>query len=157
MSRFHEELYRKKGQKHDNLIVGCVSRPGISKILSDTGILEKHPGFQWDYETEVVCSNRGYKTDFIIGYADIVLTGRVPGANPHSSEYWYERVAVVIEAKPILDDVGSTIRQLKTYEGCLRGNCAKFYKAIVTYSNVRDDIKEYLAHEGIRLVVFEGE
>jgi hypothetical protein len=155
VSRFHEELYRKKGPSHDDLVIRCVSRTGINKILLDLGMPDKHPDFQWDYETEVVCVNRGYKTEFIIGYADILLIGHEPGIIPTSSRYWYQRVSVVIEVKPKLDDIGSTIRQLKTYERCLRGSCAEFHKVIVTHSQVRDDIKEYLEHEGVLLVVFE--
>jgi len=83
VSRFHEELYRKKGPSHDDLVIRCVSRTGINKILLDLGMSDKHPDFQWDYETEVVCVNRGYKTEFIIGYADILTNRARAWDNPN--------------------------------------------------------------------------
>lgn len=151
MSRFHEELYRKKGKSHDDLVIRCVSWDGLKKILLDSGIAHKYPEFRWDYETEAVCANPGYRTEFIIGYADIVLTGHLPGGHA------YDTVRVIVEVKPTLDDIGSTVRQLKTYERCKSGGGAQVRKVIVTYSQISDEIRDYLIHEGVSVVVFEGE
>ena len=67
MSRFHEELYRRKGPKHDQLVIKCVSKSGIDAILSIAGRPDDIDTM--DYETEVLCK----KGNFIIGYADILI------------------------------------------------------------------------------------
>lgn len=113
---------------------------------------------KFDYETEVICKNGA----FIVGYADLLIT--------FTSEKWltgcleeykknllYERLSkhVLVEIKPELDDVGAVLRQLKTYETILGRYYGDLAKVIVTYSCPDVEVFEYLAHEGIRIVVFE--
>lgn len=177
MSRFHEELYRRKGHKHDQLVIKCVSKSGIDAILSIAGRPDDIDTM--DYETEVLCK----KGNFIIGYADIlikisrnriecqkefderfrVLTEeyRVPAAEARRSVRNYLQMKdhnyfVLVECKPALEDIGSAIRQLKTYEDAIKGEYDALKKVIATYDTPSEDVIEYLRHEGVSVFVVEG-
>lgn len=166
MSRFHDEFFRAKGPKHDKLILKCVSTRGqerifetvdANKIAYDAAAFDwkrwgESPGILYPhYETEVICKSRGYRSEFILGYADIVF-GIYYKECP--SNHDDPIVQILVEAKPELSDAGSVLRQLKTYEEQLKST-HRFFKIITTYTTPDDDLLEYLEHEGVKVVVFE--
>lgn len=161
MSRFHDEFFGKKDSKHDKLLIKCVSKAGIEKILSrfdaQKAALEfvdqRCPQSQiyTSFETEVICKSRNHRSEFILGYADIVITvGDEENVSICSNPF----VQILVEVKPELSDVGATLRQIKTYEDSLR-RAPRFFKAIVTYSKIDPDVVEYLDHEHVKVIVFE--
>jgi hypothetical protein len=184
MSRFHDEFFKQKGPKHDELVMKCISKDGINKILDPLKpltyceyFIKNHKEYggakilniDEDYETEVICKNG----NFIIGYADIVYTILLQtDINHYSLPHRYQ---CVIEAKPEMNDVGAVVRQLKTYADILdiygneyekskvgendrpyrvRGKIISGNLIIATYDNVSPEVLEYLLHEGIRVVKF---
>ena len=184
MSRFHEEFFGKTESRHDNLVMKCVSRDGINKILRAVGLDGETPDFDTDYETEVICQSHGYKSNFIIGYADILVkmvskldksvsseaddrikmlveNYHVPEAEAKRSvrNYYHKQLEgtakVLVECKPDLKDIGTTIRQIKTYESALKDDCVDWFKVIATYSAVPIETIAYLLHENIHVVIFE--
>lgn len=149
MSRFHDEFFKQKGTEHDKLLITCVSRSGLEKILDRIKPVTRCENFIkmggnykiWDpvegtrverentiinldedYETEVICKNG----NFIIGYADIVYTVLVTSAEDRDSFCLPHRYQCVIEVKPKFDDAGAILWQLKTYADIL-GTHAKEY------------------------------
>jgi len=184
MSRFHEEFFGKTETRHDELVMKCVSSDGINKIIQKVGWKPKETGdIKIDYETEVICQSHGYKSNFIVGYADIVIkitpswskhiTSEVETRVKHLIENYHvpesearrsvlnyygksqsQLVKILIECKPELKDIGTTIRQIKTYESLLREDCIDWFKAIATYSTVSQETVDYLAHEGIYVIRF---
>ena len=184
MSRFQEEFFGKTETRHDELVMKCVSGVGIEKIIKAVcGTQDEQTNTSIDYETEVICQSHGYKSNFIVGYADIVIKITSSGAKRvetdaeervkklikdfhvpepearRSVRKYYnmdavEGTKILIECKPELKDIGTTIRQLKTYEGILRGNCINWFKAIATYSKVSDETVAYLMHEKIHVITF---
>lgn len=185
MSRFQEEFFGKTETRHDELVMKCVSNDGINKIIQSVGwVSNAQCENSIDYETEVICQSYGYKSNFIIGYADILIkivpswskitetdaearvkmlieNYRIPEAEARRSvrNYYKGEMAgtakILVECKPELKDIGTTIRQLKTYEGILKGDCVDWFKAIATYSRMPDETIAYLLHENVHVVTFE--
>jgi len=64
--------------------------------------------------------------------------------------------SVLVEVKPDLSDVGSVIRQLKTYKDLLRRNGQNFKdiekSVVVTYSSVSPNVVKLLENEGITCI-----
>jgi hypothetical protein len=169
MSKFYDEFFAQKGGKHDELVMKCVSKDSINNILNlthATDVIEEdaikckdHPMISdhktsIDYETEVICNNG----NFIIGYADILITVKSnlifkPDAFGTQELNVYH--IIIIEVKPELSDIGSVLRQLKTYEQCiLQNKDTRVSKIIATYSNISEDVKDYLLHEGVHVIKF---
>lgn len=174
MSKFYDEFFAQKGGKHDELVMKCVLDVGLNNILNVTNFSEyaekvalgykevdrlvKDDGIQTSYETETICKNG----NFIIGYADIIITAKSNIIIKRKYDGIIHDVGlntvgmIVVEVKPELNDIGSALRQLKTYEQCIKHQVTydKFYKAIATYSEVSEDVKEYLLHEGVHVIKF---
>lgn len=170
MSKFYDEFFAQKGGKHDELVMKCVSKDSINNLISlthATDVIEEdaikckdHPlvsdhKTSIDYETEVVCNNG----NFIIGYADVLITIESklifkPDAFGTQEVNTYH--IIIIEVKPELMDIGSVLRQLKTYEQCIvaQNRNVKISKVIATYSEVSEDVKQYLLHEGVHVIKF---
>lgn len=184
MSRFQEEFFGKTETRHDELVMKCVSSKGIDRIIKTVGWKCDTSKFDVDYETEVICQTSGYKSNFIVGYADIVIKMvpdwsktiesdaearvkllvekfHVPESEARRSarNYYKNDLAgtakILVECKPELKDIGTTIRQLKTYESILKADCVDWFKAIATYSLASEDTTAYLLHEGIHVINFQ--
>jgi hypothetical protein len=202
MSRFHDEFFKQKGTKHDDLLIRCLSDENLKKIASEprwpvfssrSSVLEGRniltgdtvhawsledgysseeitrivqegvsvdPHFQKteriDYQTEVICKSGS----FIIGYADLlisferIVTADITYKNNNLRSTKTNTTYTLVEVKPELEDVGAVIRQLKTYELTLKRDI-QISKCIVCGNQVPSHIQNFLAHEGIKVVVFE--
>lgn len=173
MSRFHDELFKQKGPKHDVLVIQCVSKEGLERISNEIGavddLLKKHvwlsrKELQIDYETEVLCQSHGYKSNFIIGYADILIKLFVqrdedparyglPAGSPCQMREILAKI--LVECKPELTDIGSVLRQIKTYKSLLYDGRSNFHNVIASYDEPPQKVIDYLKHEGVEIVIFE--
>ncbi|MFZ2471371.1 MAG: hypothetical protein WAW52_05440 [Methanothrix sp.] len=171
MSKFHDEFFAQKGQKHDELVMKCVSNDGQAKLLAafDFVTIVEHERLKCDfsnlitnykYETEVLCKSGN---SFIIGYADLIFSWEMFFSETYVlANHPTNAVRYVIEAKPELTDVGAVLRQLKTYKATKeriweadRWKIVPVYMAIATYSSISDDVRAYLEHEGVKVVTFD--
>lgn len=135
------------------------SKIPIEKEIIPTAAIET----KIEKETEVIMKNG----TFIVGYADAILDVKSKAIlSLQIADGWTwadaanreKHVKILIEAKPELTSIGDTIRQLKTYKDCmtLRGREDwEIRMVITTYSKLDEDSLEYLANEGISVVVFE--
>ncbi len=109
------------------------------------------------FETEVICKNR----DFIIGYADLVISdertfkGTIVSKYEKGNTLTYTHIEYnnyLIDAKPTLEDMGAVLRQIKTYRAILN-NVYRFKGvAIVTKSEVKNGTRKLAANEGVKIL-----
>jgi hypothetical protein len=129
-------------------------RDVLPKVSFNTVIRKK--------ETEAIMRNG----TFIIGYADAVIDiccEMSVSLEIENGWIWENaindenEIKILVEAKPKLDSIGEVIRQLKTYMQCIYayGHHYDIRPVIATYTKLNDDALEYLANEGISVVVFE--
>lgn len=199
MSRFHDEFFKPRGSKHDDLIIRCVSDE-LDNIVSNCTIdYQKVIGHLHNqmlsdrvdivsktvkgYETEAIVKGRN---GFILGYADLIIylefgigirSGQtIEDLKQRYGDYFYNGCKdeisspiqgfVVVEIKPTLDDIGAVIRQIKTYADSYNVDSNRedprfrgVYKSqpcvgkcVVTQSKISNQVKKFLAHEGIDIL-----
>jgi len=172
MTRFHDEFFKQKGTKHDELMFRCTSEEMLERIVaagwaSCKDILPDNPTSlrptpEMVYETEQIVKNG----TFIIGYVDMVIDVTYPDCaerttyNLHKSRWETSEPGdfsfrVYVEAKPTITDVGAVMRQLKTYRATYRQvnrHEAESGMVIVTTTPLQDDAIQFLDHEGIGVI-----
>lgn len=142
----------------------CIFRKDETKMPTGRTILPRLTfNTEITKETEVLMKSG----NFIIGYADAVIDVKcVASLSLKITDTWKwenattrdKHIKILIEAKPKLSSIGEVIRQLKTYSDCInRSGMVKWDTRLViaTYSKLGEDSLEYLANEGISVVVFE--
>jgi hypothetical protein len=150
MSKFHEEFFGNKTPEHDELMVWL--HRNIESIKEK---LTPNKAEEWDdIETEVLCKSRN---DFIIGYADAVLTKM--GSPTNWGRTSGERI--VFEIKPKIDSWGGPLRQIKTYMDILKIQHTPFQQDadryntqgyIITYTELSDDVKNIFKKENVEII-----
>ncbi|MCK9569588.1 hypothetical protein M0R72_11665 [Candidatus Pacearchaeota archaeon] len=117
-------------------------------------------GFTSTFETEVIVNNG----NFIVGYADAIVKIKFQVLSDAEigpewiwrgySESTYD-VALLIEAKPKLNSVGDTLRQLKTYRSLVGYKIGCVLKpVIVTYSKLDKATVDFIGNEDVLVATF---
>lgn len=129
---------------------------------------------KYTFETEVVCRT-GYQNNFVVGYADLVFTVSFekiknvykPRGEIIDEKYYkelnnirsdlFKQFKVLVEIKPQLKDIGSIIRQVKTYRELLDSKREPPINrtVIVTYSTISDGARQLLNNENIDCITVD--
>ena len=131
----------------------------VKKFTTTSDTLEKT---EVNYEREVICRSN----NFIVGYADLIFRVNIYrdykklkfdcpfDKYPKIIKDFTTQLSenkLVIEAKPKIKDTAAVLRQIKTYMSLKQIE----YGAIVSYSDISQDLIDSLNHENVAYIKME--
>lgn len=133
----------KKTTEHD--IIQAWVYKNIKTILDET-IMSKNPkpyeitNVKWEHQ--IIYTN-SYNNHTLIGFADLMVSYKCEFYNKHSESYQMENGEVIVEIKTKIPDLGSVIRQMRTYQ-----TYQKHYRTQYLVVSPDDRFPEILKEQG---------
>ena len=133
----------KKMSEHD--IIQAWVYKNIKTILDET-IMSKNPkpyeitNVKWEHQ--IIYTN-GYNNQTLIGFADLMVSYKCEFFNKHADSYQMEDGQIIIEIKTKIPDLGSVIRQMRTYQAY-----QKHYRTQYLVVSPDDRFTEILKEQG---------